>query len=445
MIKESIFGGYDIRGIYPNEINEKIAEKIAKAYAKFLKPKKVGIGRDIRNGSEEIKNSLIKGLNECGVDVIDFGILPTPLLYYAIIKFKLDGGLMVTASHNPPEYNGIKLLGKNALMIGRGYGLEKIKEIALKENFECKGNGKLEVYQRIIEDYIEDVLRKISLGNRKIKVVVDNCNSVANLVVPKLLEKLNVEFYVLNEKIDPSFPGHLPEPTEENLKELQKKVIELNADLGIAYDGDCDRAVFVDNKGNVLNGSQVLALFCEFYDIANEKIIYDVTSSSFLEKWIKERNGIPIEEKVGTVNIKRRMIKENALLAGEISSHFYFREIGFIDDGIYASSKMIELLSKLKESLNEIVKKLPKTYVKKMNVEVENERKYEIIEKIKKEVERKYRISTLDGVKIYFENGWIVIRPSNTQPLIRIVIDSNKKEEIEKMKKLVNDLIGKYI
>jgi len=436
-----VFGAYDIRGIYPNQINEKIAYKIGVGIAKFFREGTIGISRDIRFGSEEIKRGLISALTRNGINVVDFGILPTPLLYFGVINWKLDGGLSITASHNPPNYNGIKIVGKNAVPIGMGYGLEKILELAKGGNEVCRKRGIVERNTQIVEEYIEFLSKKINF-EEKIKVVTDNSNGVVNLILPRIFRELNIEFLSINDKIDPHFSNRMPEPTRENLAPLSRVVVKEKASFGVGFDGDGDRSVFVDDKGRVLDGSQSLFLFLYFLDLKNEKIVYDISCSHYLYDFIRKKGGTPIEEKVGNLFIKRRMEKENALIGGEYSSHFYFREIGYVDDGIFSLLKMAQIYSEKERKLSEIVDKIPKTY--RIEEKIQTHSKWEIIEKIKTIIEKtNHKYSEIDGVKVWLDNGWFLIRASNTQPLIRVTIEGQDEKSLKQIKRYVKEVLNK--
>lgn len=436
-----IFGVYDIRGVYPSQINEKIAYKIGVGIAKFFREGTIGISRDIRFGSEEIKRELISALIRNGINVVDFGVLPTPLLYFGVINWKLDGGISVTASHNPPNYNGIKIVGKNAVPIGMGYGLEKILELSKDGGKNSEKKGTVERNTQIIEEYIEFISKKINIQER-IKVVTDNCNGVVNLVLPRIFRALDIEFLSINSKIDPKFPNRMPEPTRENLSPLSRIVVKERASFGVGFDGDGDRSVFIDDKGRILDGSQSLFSLLYFLNLKSEKIVYDISCSHYLYEFIRKKGGIPIEEKVGNLYIKRRMEKENALVGGEYSSHFYFREIGHVDDGIFSLLKMAQIYSEKGRKLSEIVSKIPKTY--RIEEKIQTRFKREIVEKVRRVIEKTgNKYSEVDGIKVWLDNGWFLIRASNTQPLIRVIIETGDEESLDQMRKYVKEVLGK--
>jgi len=437
-----IFGAYDIRGIYPNDINKDIGILAGMAFGTYLRKGTVIVGRDIRYGSDEIASGVIEGLRKTGINVINIGIVTTPMLYFSVREFKADGGVMITASHNPPEYNGIKFVGKNSKFIGLESGLEKIKDLFLARKFKISERKGYLKNRRIINKYIAHIKKKIKL-EKKIKIAVDVCNSVPSLIAPKLLKEIGCKVVVINEKIDPSFPAHLPNPDKDNLKELIKVVKEKNLDFGVGYDGDGDRSVFVDDKGRVLNGSETLYVLIELMNVKNEKIVFDVSSSSFIENKIKESGNIPVVERVGRTYIKDKLEKVNGIVAGEFSGHFYFRDIGYLDDGIYATAKMAELISKNKVRMSSIVDSIPKSIrvYKKIKVKDKDRFMKELGEKIRK----KYRPITIDGFKVNFKNGWFLIRPSNTEPIIKIMIEAKNEKSLKKIEKELNLLLEKAV
>lgn len=446
-IKENIFRAYDIRGIYGKDLTSQVAEEIGKGFGTFIgEEKEVIVGRDGRIGSEVLKSSLIKGIISVGCNVVDIDIVPTPVVYLAIKKMEKDGGVIITASHNPPEWNGFKLC-KGIYLCGEGYGMEEIKDIVLNKKYNIpKKIGSVKKYD-FLNEYFNFILPKINI-KRKLKIVLDTSNGVTSLIAPKLFKEIGCEITVLNEKIDGNFPGHLPEPNKETLKDLKEKVIETSSDFGVGFDGDGDRAVFVDDKGRILSGSISSIVFIK--DILkkkkNAKIVIDIASSSAVEEFIKKNGGIPIIERVGHAFIMSRVIKENAKFGGEESSHFYFKDIYGIDDAVYASLKMAEILSKSSKKLSEIVDEIPKYYMFSTKVKCPDEKKFKVIENLKSKLKNmKFKIIDIDGIKAFKGNDWLLIRASNTEPIIKISCESPSKSKAEKLlefgKKMVKEEI----
>ena len=441
---EHMFRAYDIRGVYGEDLTTEIAEIIGKAFGTYIgSGKKLAVSRDVRIGSEQLKNAVLKGLVSSGSEVVDFGMTTTPMFYFAVAHQNKDGGVMVTASHNPREWNGLKLCRENGIIVGQGSGMEEIEAIIADKKFtEARVKGKIEPYTGIVEEYANFVLSKIVL-KKKLKVVLDTCNSVPGIVAPMLFRKIGCEVEVINERLDGTFPSRSPEPTEDSLQPLAKAVKGSNADLGIGYDGDGDRAVFVDDMGRVLTGDFTSIIFAQaIITKSNEKVVFDVTCSSALEKAIKAKGGVPIIERVGPPFIMDRMLRENAVLGGERSGHFYFPEIYGLDDGTFASLKMAEILSKADVPLSKMVDQIPKFYSSTVNVPFSDEYKFSVIQRVKAEFSRKgFLIIDIDGVKAQDNEGWVLLRPSNTEPLIRIFAEGKTQNKLAQMLELAKIML----
>ena len=434
---DHIFRAYDIRGIYGEDLTEEIATKIGAAFATFLQGKTVVIGRDVRISGEKLRDALVTGLvSRC--DVTDVGVLPTPLLFYAANRLNKDAGIMVTASHNPPQWNGFKAFwGKKGSIYGKD--MEKVryyaKNIDTKKMSE-KLKGKASIYDGIIKEYQDFVHDKIKI-ERKLKVVADTANGTCGLVAPDLFERLGCDILTLNKEPDGTFPAHLPEPKEETLGELMKEVVKHKADFGVGYDGDGDRAVFIDETGNLIPGDLTLLIFAK--DILEKnrggKVVYELSCSMAVEEFVKKHGGIPMVERVGHTFIMDKMIREKALLGGEKSSHFYFADVYGMDDGTFASIKLAEILSKNKKTLSEMVAALPQyPSVYEKNFECPDNMKFIVIEKVRKQF-KGYGLETLDidGVKLIEEFGWVILRASNTEPVIRISAEARTKEKLKEL------------
>lgn len=433
---DRIFRAYDIRGVFDKDITDEVATRIGTAFATFLgENKEVLVARDVRLSGKVLRNALVSGLLS-GCNVTDLGIVPTPLLYFAIKNLQKDVGIMVTASHNPPEWNGFKAFRRNGCIYGKE--MEKIKQIAQETGLERVGNkrGKLSSYGRTIQEYMDFVVNKIEV-KRNLRVVADTTNGTCGLVVPSLFKRLGCKILTLNQNPDGNFPAHLPEPKEETLVELKREVVKNRANLGVGYDGDGDRAVFVDEKGNVIPGDLTLLIFARDVLQKNRgaKIIYELSCSMAVEEYVKKLGGIPIVERVGHTFIMDRMIEENALFGGEKSSHFYFSECSGVDDAIFASARMTEILSKTSEKLSEIVASLPKyPSIHEKNFECPDELKFAVIEKLKSRF-RDYglRILDMDGLKWLDKDGWILLRPSNTEPIMRVSAEARTEEKLKEL------------
>ena len=432
----SIFRAYDIRGVFGEDLTEEVATRIGAAFAIFVgEDKEVLVARDVRLSGEKLREALVSGLLS-GCDVTDVGIVPTPLLYFAINRLQKDAGIMITASHNPPEWNGFKAFSRKGSIYGKD--MEKVKQIAKEVDLERLGKkrGKLRSYKRTIQEYMDFAVNKIEI-RRKLKVVADTANGTCGLVAPTLFKRLGCKILTLNRNPDGTFPAHLPEPKEETLGELKREVVKNKADLGVGYDGDGDRAVFVDEKGNVIPGDLTLLVFAK--DVLQKskgaKIVYELSCSMAVEEYVKKLGGIPIVERVGHTFIMDRMIEENALFGGEKSSHFYFSECYGVDDAVFASLRMAEILSKSSEKLSEIVDSLPKyPSIYEKNFECPDNLKFAAIEKLRARF-KDYGLTILDmdGVKVLDKDGWVLLRPSNTEPIIRVSAEAKTEKKLEEL------------
>jgi phosphomannomutase/phosphoglucomutase len=434
---DHIFRAYDIRGIFGEDLTEEIATKIGEAFAIFLQGKTVVVGRDVRISGEKLRDALVSGLvSQC--EVTDVGVLPTPLLFYAANRLSKDAGIMVTASHNPPQWNGFKAFwGKKGSIYGKD--MEKVRDYAKNIDIKKLGEnlkGKASTYDGIIQEYQDFVQNKIKI-ERKLKVVADTANGTCGLVAPDLFERLGCDIITLNKEPDGSFPAHLPVPKEETLGELMKEVVKHKADFGVGYDGDGDRAVFIDEKGNLIPGDLTLLIFAK--DILEKnrggKVVYELSCSMAVEEFVKKHGGIPLVERVGHTFIMDKMISEKALLGGEKSSHFYFADVFGMDDGTFASIKLAEILSKSNKKLSEMVAELPQyPSVYEKNFECPDNMKFIVIEKVRKQF-KGYGLETLDidGVKLIEEFGWVILRASNTEPVIRISAEARTKEKLKEL------------
>jgi len=435
MIKDSIFRAYDIRGIYPSDINEEVAKVIGRSYGTFIggEGRKVAVGRDVRLSSPSLSSSLIAGIVETGVDVIDLGLVPTPVVYFAIVHWNLNGGVIVSASHNPPEWNGFKICKEKAKLVGLGFGLEKIMEIAKSGAFKLTSNKGRTFNKRdeILSEYKKFLLSKIKV-NEKLKVGVDPGNGSCSCLAKEILEEFGLEVEAINDFPDGRFPSRSPEPTQDSVSLLRKTVVERKLDFGVAFDGDCDRALFVDDEGKVISGDVMLTLFVKHFLKKGEKVVFEVSCSRMLEEEIKRKGGIPVVTRVGHSFILEKMIEEKAKLGGEISSHLYFGDIYGIDDAIFATLKLSELLSLTKSSLSELLSELPKYEIYRENFEVSDELKFKVIEKLQEKFQG-YKVITLDGVKVILEDGWFILRASNTLPQVKLSAEAKNKEKLKEI------------
>ncbi len=432
-IYNRIFKAYDIRGKYPTEINKDFAVVLGNGFGSFVGAgKKVVVGRDVRSSSKELSDSLISGLNEAGVDAIDIGIVPTPIVYFAISKYMLDGGVIVTASHNPKEWNGFIVCNGEPQVIGMGLGLEKILELIKRKDFSLNGGGSSEDYSsKALEDY-ESFLKGKANVKKKMKIGIDPGNGACSEVAKRMLSGVGIECHAINDIADGEFSKRPPEPKPEYLSEIKELVVINNLDFGVAYDGDGDRAIFIDNNGNVLRGEIPIAVFAKNYIRSGEKGVYEVSCSNVVEEMIKLNGGIPLLSRVGHSFIIKKMREESAKFGGEISGHIYFDETNYVDDAIFATVKMAELLSESDRKFSDVIKELPRYLTLTKEFEVDDGIKYLLIEMLKSSFEGSgYRIITIDGVKAVSDKGWFIIRASNTTPIVRLTAESKNKEILD--------------
>ncbi len=442
-ITKSIFREYDIRGIYPDEINEASISLIAKAISIKCNQEDVSeicIGRDGRNSGESLLNALEKSLSNFGINVKNIGLVTTPLLYFAAKKNKSKSGVMITGSHNPKNYNGVKLIINDKPISGS----EIYKLINQSKNqSDCAGK----ILKVDIKDiYIEEVINNIKIkGEEKLKVVIDCGNGAAGCIAPRLYRELGCEVVELFTEIDGNFPNHHPDPGKlENLSYLINKVKSTKADLGLAFDGDGDRVGLVSNKGDVVFPDKIMMILSQ--DILSKKkgsIIFDVKCSNALPDIIKSLNGTPIMSPTGHFHIKNAIREHNPLLAGEMSGHIFFNDkwYGF-DDGHYSGARIIELILNKDKSISSMIKKLPILFsTPELNITVTEENKFQIIEEFTKKCNLNGEKITIDGLRINFKNGWGLIRASNTTPKLVLRFEGNSQRDLETIQsKFIDEL-----
>ena len=440
-ITKSIFREYDIRGIYPEEINEDTINEIAKAISiKCVKENisEICIGRDGRLSGESLLNSLSISLSNYGINVINIGLTSTPLLYFAAKKNKHLSGVMITGSHNPKNYNGVKLVINDKPVSGR-----EILELINKEQSFSEKPGDI-TFKDIREEYIEEVTKNINIQSN-IKVVIDCGNGAAGCIAPQLFKSIGCEVVELFSEVDGNFPNHHPDPGKiENLNDLISKVEETRADLGLAFDGDGDRVGLVTNQGKIVFPDKIMMLLSK--DILATKkgsIIFDVKCSNSLADIIKECGGEPIMSPTGHFHIKNHIKKYGPLLAGEMSGHIFFNDkwYGF-DDGHYSGARIIELISKNNKPISELENDLPILYsTPELNINVTDDVKFKIIEDFSKQCSLNGEKITIDGLRINFDNGWGLLRASNTTPKLVLRFEGDSIDDLNQIKKdFLNEL-----
>jgi phosphomannomutase len=433
-INPSIFKAYDIRGTYPDQLNEDAAYKIGAALVGFLRPKSIAVGRDMRVSSDPLAESLIRGINDAGSDVVDIGLVSTDGLYYAVGKYGYDGGVMITASHNPKQYNGFKVCRENAVPLSGNEGLGQILESIQTGAWEPKASSKgVTVRRDISADYTGHCLSFIDPAKVKpFRIVIDAGNGMAGKTLPPVLSELPIDVTPLFFELDGSFPNHPASPIElENLKDLQAKLVETKADFGVAFDGDADRMFLLDKFGTQLGGDMVTALVAKslLSKHPGETVLYNLICSRAVSQLIERSGGKAIRTRVGHALIKPLMKKHNAIFGGEHSGHFYFRDFWFADSGLIAFLVCLELISTEGKPLHEMVR-LIDPYVRSGEI---NSRVTSIPDTIAavKEAFRAGRQDEIDGLTVQYDDFWFNLRPSNTEPLLRLNVEADTKTLLE--------------
>ncbi|MDD5454197.1 MAG: phosphomannomutase/phosphoglucomutase [Candidatus Ratteibacteria bacterium] len=441
-----IFREYDIRGLVEKDLTEEVARQIGQAIGTYLKKSgnKIVVGKDNRKSSPSLANALIEGLLSAGCDVIDIGTLPTPVLYFSIQLYSQTGGVMITGSHNPPEYNGIKICKGLSSIYGKE--IQNLRGIIESKKFE-KGKGSL-TKKDPKNDYIDFIAKRVKV-NPDLKIIIDAGNGTSGFLVPELMEKLNIKPSYLYIEPDGNFPNHLPDPTVyKNMQDLIDKVRQSNADVGIGYDGDADRIGAIDDKGRIVWGDKLLCLYAKevLSQHPHAKVIMDVKCSQATVEYIEKYGGKAIMWKTGHSLIKEKMKEEGALLAGEMSGHMFFKDnyLGF-DDAFFASLRLLEILSKTKEKLSQLVDKIPNYYsTPEIRIDCPEQEKFKVVEQLKKYFQKKYKTIDIDGVRILFKNGWGLIRASNTQPILVLRFEAQTERSLQDIKNEIKKKLEEY-
>lgn len=436
LVKKEIFKAYDIRGVYPTEINEDVAYLIGRGLCAYLRPERVCVGRDVRLSSTALFEALSKGIVDSGADVYDIGVVPTDSLYFAVGRYGFPAGVMITASHNPKEYNGFKICRKDAIPLSGESGLMEIYGRILAKDF-VNGKGTIISYD-VTDSYIQHILSFVAVDSIKpLKVVIDAGNGVAGIFLEKLFSRLRCKIIPLYFEPDGNFPNHLPNPIDpSNIADLRRVVLEMGCDLGAAFDGDADRVFLMDETGKILNGGILAALVARslLQKYPGEAVVYNLISSKVFPEIVKKYGGVPIRSRVGHAFIKPIMREHNAIFGGEHSGHFYFRDNYFADSGIIAFLIALELISTENKKLSELVAEIDH-YVRTDEINFVVSNIPDKLMQIEKEFFSKgYKIDKLDGITVMGDNFWFNLRPSNTEPLIRMNLEAEDIETLEKVK-----------
>jgi phosphomannomutase/phosphoglucomutase len=442
-----VFREYDIRGLVANELTPEFAEQLGRGFGRFLLEKdpaaqSIVLGRDHRVSSPALASAFSRGVRSYGVEVISIGVVPTPVSYFAAHVLPVDGLCMITGSHNPPEYNGFKVgIGKTTLA---GSEVQELKGHVAEAR--DGGRNARESVHDIIVPYIHFVVESLGMTLRPIRVVCDAGNGTGGLVGPRLLRALGHHVIELFCNLDGTFPNHHPDPTvEANLRDLQKKVAECKADIGIAWDGDADRLGAIDENGSILWGDQLMILFSR--DVLAERpgaaIVGEVKCSQTLYDDIEKHGGRAIMWKAGHSLIKSKMKEEHALLAGEMSGHIFFRHRYFgFDDGIYSAARLLELVARDGRPLSEMLDGVPRTYASpEIRFDFPEEKKFRAVELAKERLRKHGKTIEVDGVRVILDGGWGLVRASNTQPLLVLRWEATSEAKLREIQRLIEGTV----
>jgi phosphomannomutase len=452
VLDPKVFKAYDVRGIYPDELDEEGAYAIGRAYVEQFEPGRIAVGRDMRISAPAMAAAVIEGAADAGAGVLDLGLVGTEMVYFAVGELALDGGIAVTASHNPKEYTGMKIVRSGALPVGGESGLLDIRDRALSFPAMSRGQSPGQVRKGHVEEYdiwpafVERVLSFVDVeAIRPLRVVIDAANGMAGAMLPPVLDRLPIDAVRCFFEPDGTFPNHEPNPLlPENREFIVAKTLEENADFGVAFDGDADRCFFVDDTGEFVPGDFVTALLAESLldKEPGAKIIYDVRASWAVPETIERRGGVPIVSRVGHAFIKHRMREERAAFAGEVSGHYYFRDFSQADSGVVPFLLMLELVSKRGARLSEILEPFRSRYfiTGELNTQVEDVGA--VLERLERELGAQGTVSHLDGVSVDGDGWHLNVRPSNTEPLLRLNLEARTPELMEQKRDEVLALIG---
>jgi phosphomannomutase/phosphoglucomutase len=448
MLKPTIFREYDIRGIADQDLVDENIVLIGKGIGTFLKrqgAKNLVVGRDVRLSSERIRDALVTGLTSTGINVIDIGLVLTPVQYFGIVHLNSEGGVMITGSHNPIEYNGLKISKKDVAPV-YGEQIQQIRQLIDKKDF-VTGSGEV-IEKDIIQDYVTTLKSKLKF-DKKLRIVIDAGNGTAGIVAPKLWQDLGCEVTCLYCEPDGRFPNHLPDPTvPKYVVDLRNKVKEVGADLGIGYDGDCDRIGTIDDQGRIIYADRLLAILSREVIERNPgaEIVFDVKCSQALPEEIEKYGGKPLMWKTGHSLLKAKMKEIHSPLAGEMSGHIFYADDYFgFDDAIYVSGRLMQLLSKTDKKLSEIADELPHfESTPEIRIEANDEDKFNIVAELAKYFRNEYNTIEIDGTRVLFGDGWGLVRASNTQPVLVLRFEAKSKERLREIVDIFKTKLKEY-
>ena len=441
MLDPKVFKAYDVRGIYPTEIDEEGAYAIGRAYVDEFEPRRIAVGRDMRLSAPSVASAVIAGAVAAGADVVDIGMVGTEQLYFAVGELGLEGGIAVTASHNPGEYIGMKIVRRGALPVGGDSGLLAIRDRALSHSALSEGRspGPGQPGQvttgNIEQAYVDRVLSFVDVDRiRPLRVVIDAANGMAGAMLPPVIDRLPIDAVPCYFEPDGSFPNHKPNPLlEENRKFIVEKTLTENADFGVAFDGDADRCFFVDDSGEFVAGDFATALFAASL-LAREpgaKVIYDVRASWAVPETIERAGGIALKSRVGHAFIKQKMRKDDAAFAGEVSGHYYFRDFFQADSGVIPFLLMLELVSRGEVALSETLRPFRERYFITGEINSTVSDVPVKLQELKERFGKEGKVSHLDGLSVEASDWHFNVRPSNTEPLLRLNLEARSRELME--------------
>jgi phosphomannomutase len=440
-LNQEIFKAYDVRGVYPDQVNEEGAAAIGSAFVAYLKAKRIAVGRDMRLSSPALAAAFIDGATAQGADVVDYGMIPTDTLYFAVARDRHDGGVQITASHNPKQYNGMKMVRQEAFPLSGDAGIGDIRDMIAQDRLPAAAGKRGAVSTKnIVDEYVDHVMSFIDPNIvRPFNVVLDAGSGMGGLVAPKLFDRLPCRTTRLCFTIDGRFPNHEANPLiEENRRDITERVIAEKADIGIAWDGDADRCFFIDGTGAFIPGDFVTALLAEAFLLKHEgaTIIYDLRASHAVRDTVAKYGGTAIMNRVGHAFFKRRMRETNAIFGGEVTGHYYFRDNFYADNGFIPALLMLELMSKKGQSLHDLVAPLQAKYFISGEINTKLPSMDAVPAKLT-QIAARYADGhqyEMDGISVEYPDWHFNVRPSNTEPLLRLNLEATSRELMQRRK-----------
>jgi len=437
----AIFREYDIRGKVEKDLTDDVVTDIARGFATLMSEegkRKASVCRDCRLSSEHYRDLLVQGMVEGGLDVTDLGVLPTGLFYYSLFNLDVEGGIMITGSHNPADQNGFKVAVGKATLYGQQ--IQYVRKIIEEKRF-VKGNGSYREYKNLVEDYYNFLRSNIRLTKR-LKVVIDAGNGTGGVIAVPIMQEMGQDVIPLFCDMDGHFPNHFPDPTvEKNIEALRKTVLENKADIGIGYDGDADRIGVIDNEGTIIWGDYLMIIFARdvLKDHKGAAFVSEVKCSKNLYEEVEKRGGVPIMWKAGHSLIKQKMKETGALLGGEMSGHVFFADKFFgYDDAVYASLRLLEIMCRDERPVSEFLKDIPKMYsTPEIRMDCPDTVKFDVVKRLTEYYRERYQVIDIDGVRVVMNDGWGLVRPSNTGPILVLRFEAETPEAMKRIQDMV--------